>query len=280
MRVHHLNCGTMRPFGGRLVDEAPGILRRAEMVCHCLLLETRDSLVLVDTGFGTADVKDPQLSLPRDFRVLTHPALAPEETALFQVTRLGYDPADVRHIVLTHLDVDHTGGLRDFPWATVHIHQPELQAATAHNAPSRYRPMHWAHQPHWAVDAATSGQSWFGFEAVRNLQGLTDDIMIIPLAGHTTGHTGVAINTGSGWLLHAGDAYFSHQQMATPPRCPAGLRAFQVMVDTHRGQRRHNQQRLHQLAQQHPEAIDIICAHDPTDLRRQPAAEPTPGSAN
>ncbi|WP_373317754.1 MBL fold metallo-hydrolase [Planotetraspora silvatica] len=28
---------------------------------------------------------------------------------------MGYDPADVRHIVVTHLDVDHCGGLPDFP---------------------------------------------------------------------------------------------------------------------------------------------------------------------
>lgn len=45
MRVHHLNCGTMRPFGGRLVDGTGSVLRRAEMVCHCLLLETSGGLV-------------------------------------------------------------------------------------------------------------------------------------------------------------------------------------------------------------------------------------------
>lgn len=178
------------------------------------------------------------------------------------------------------LDPSQVGrGLRDFPWATVHIHGPELQTATAHNTPWRYRPLHWAHQPAWAVYTEPSGQSWFGFEAVRNLQGLTADILIIPLAGHTTGHAGVAINTGAGWLLHAGDAYFSHRQMASSPHCPPGVRAFQAWVDTHRGQRRRNQQRLHQLAQQHPDAIDIVCAHDPTDLRRHSAVESAPGSA-
>ena len=39
MKAHHLNCGTMR---------LPG----APLVCHVLLVETDDGLVLVDSGFG------------------------------------------------------------------------------------------------------------------------------------------------------------------------------------------------------------------------------------
>ena len=262
----------MQQAGGTAVDAAPGYLRRADMVCHCLLLETEESLVLVDTGLGTADVNDPRSSLPRPFRMLTHPALDRQETALHQVRRLGYDPRDVGHIVLTHLDLDHAGGLPDFPWAQVHVHESERRAATANRAPARYRPSHWAHQPHWTIHPRSSGDDWFGFEAVRNLPGLTENIAIIPLPGHTTGHTGVAIDTGSGWLLHAGDAYFSHRQLAVAPHCPPGLSAFQNLVDTDRGLRKHNQRRLHQLARRHSEVVDIVCAHDPADLYRHSAA--------
>ncbi len=35
--------------------------------------------------------------------------------------RLGYSINDVRHIILTHLDLDHAGGLHDFPNAAVHV---------------------------------------------------------------------------------------------------------------------------------------------------------------
>lgn len=38
---------------------------------------------------------------------------------------------DVRHIVLTHLDFDHAGGLDDFPEATVHMLQIERDVAVA-----------------------------------------------------------------------------------------------------------------------------------------------------
>ena len=73
--VHHLNCATMRPrgsLGGRL---AP-----AHVVAHCLLVERPDGLLLVDTGFGTADVADPR-RLGRPFSPRRGPALDPAETA-------------------------------------------------------------------------------------------------------------------------------------------------------------------------------------------------------
>ena len=46
-----------------------------------------------------------------------------------QVEALGYSARDVRHIVVTHLDPDHAGGLSDFPDAEVHIFRAEHKAA-------------------------------------------------------------------------------------------------------------------------------------------------------
>src|SRR5438477_8861370 len=64
MRIHHLSCGTMCPFGGRLWDGRTQVLGPAEIVCHCLLIETEVGLVLVDTGFGTRDVAQPRRLTP------------------------------------------------------------------------------------------------------------------------------------------------------------------------------------------------------------------------
>ena len=74
-------------------------------------------------------------------------------------------------------------------------------------------------------------------------------MLLVPLAGHSRGHTGVAIRTGEGWLLHCGDAYFHHGEIATPPSCPPGLRFFQNLntpTDDQRPQA--NQERLRELA--------------------------------
>ena len=48
MKVHHLNCGTMHPPRGPVC------------VCHVLLVETDNGLVLVDAGFGVDDCADPE----------------------------------------------------------------------------------------------------------------------------------------------------------------------------------------------------------------------------
>ena len=138
-----------------------------------------------------------------------------DQTALHQIRALGFDPADVRDIVLTHLDLDHAGGLIDFPQARVHVYAEELRALQSPRDAAernRYRTVQFAHDPKWTSYSDT-GEPWFGFGAVRQLAGLPDEILLIPLSGHTRGHAGVAVDTGNGWLLNAGDSYFFHGQV-------------------------------------------------------------------
>ncbi|MEM6533336.1 MAG: MBL fold metallo-hydrolase [Myxococcota bacterium] len=44
---------------------------------------------------------------------------AAHNTALAQVRERGFNPSDVKGLVLTHLDFDHAGGIADFPGACV-----------------------------------------------------------------------------------------------------------------------------------------------------------------
>ncbi len=144
--IHHLNCGTMCPHGARLLAGEGGLLEPTRMVCHCLLIEGADGLVLIDTGFGAEDVRRPrQLGLA--FKALVQPQLAVAETAQAQVLARGFQPGDVRHIITTHLDLDHSGGLPDFPDAEVHLLGRELSAALRPSLRerSRYIGAHWAH---------------------------------------------------------------------------------------------------------------------------------------
>jgi glyoxylase-like metal-dependent hydrolase (beta-lactamase superfamily II) len=268
MRVHHLNCGCMCPIGGKLWD---GVSRgmTAQLVCHCLLVETDSSgLVLVDTGFGSRDVEDPYGRLSPLFIHTNRIQFDHRHTALEQVRRHGFSPRDVRHIVLTHLDFDHAGGLEDFPEARVHVLQAEADVAEDRHGmiqSRRYRPEQWDEVRNWRF-YNPGGERWFGFDAVRDLDGLPPEILMVPLPGHTVGHAGVAIDTPDGWLLNAGDAYFHRHEMDPEPHCTPGLAAYQRMMEMDRPTRLHNQERLRELANDGRSDVRIFCSHDPVEL--------------
>jgi glyoxylase-like metal-dependent hydrolase (beta-lactamase superfamily II) len=264
--MHHLNCGTMCPRGARLLAGEGGLIEPTRLVCHCLLIEGAEGLVLIDTGFGNGDTRSPrQLGMP--FNSLVRPQLIHAETAHAQILARGFQPGDVRHIIATHLDLDHSGGLPDFPEAEVHLLPLELSAALKPTLRerARYVGAHWAHNPRW-VEHEPGGDEWFGFESVRILPGSDAEILMIPLPGHTRGHTGVAVREGDGWLLHCGDAYFRQSEVQTPPSCPPGLALFEALTVVNARTRKQNLERLRELARSHSEEVRLVCSHDPTTL--------------
>ena len=268
VRIHHLNCGTCCPVGGRLFDGySRGI--SAHLVCHCLLIETNDGLVLVDTGYGNQDVTRPRERLSDFFLALNRPQLRTEETAVAQIRRLGFAPTDVRHIVVTHLDFDHAGGIEDFPNARIHVTAREKEVADqrrggAFVSRKRYRPQQWDEAANWSLYPFGGGERWFGFDAVRDLEGLPPEILLIPLAGHTWGHAGIAVQEDDGrWLFYAGDAYFHHGEINGEHRtCPPGLRGYQTLMQVDADARMANQRRVRALSTDHADAVRIFCAHD------------------
>lgn len=283
MRIHHLNCGTDCPLGGALFDgRSVGPL--GQIVCHCLLIETdAHGLVLVDTGYGLADIDhphrrpDPRITLP--WRMLLNIRLREHETAIRQIEALGFTANDVRHIIVTHLDFDHAGGLEDFPNATVHVMQREYDDATGPRAGivarNRWRPRQLDGVRHWQRYGAR-GEPWFGFDAVRDLTGLPPELLLVPLPGHTWGHAGVAIRRDDGrWLLHAGDAYFYRGEMRSARRrCTPGLRAYQRLMEVDARSRIDNQSRLRTLSIDRRDEVTVTCTHDPVELERAQAGQP------
>ncbi|MEV5970160.1 MBL fold metallo-hydrolase [Streptomyces sp. NPDC051921] len=338
MRIHHLNCGSVRTIDPTY--DGPASL---PAVNHCLLVETdADGLVLVETGLGLGDVRDPEAALGADWVAMAQPALDEEETAVRQVARLGYDPADVRHILLTHLDVDHCGGLPDFPGARVHVLAAELAAARAESPSYRYRPAHWSHEPDWVTyDLADAGEAgptgpidltgpasptvpagptgptvpsgpaipagpaiptgstdptlptgpndrpsgstgatgatgpaapptaedWYGFTSLR-LEGLPPEFRLVPLGGHTAGHTGVAVRGADRWLLHCGDAYYYHREMEAAKEPHPLMDVVQTSSQVHRDLRIGTQARLRELVRDHGDEVTVFSAHDPWEFAR------------
>jgi glyoxylase-like metal-dependent hydrolase (beta-lactamase superfamily II) len=274
IRIHHLDCACIQglSIGGR------------HLACHCLLLETpRHGLVLVDTGLGRQDLVDPVPRFGVEFSYgYARPKRDTRYAAVERIRALGFQASDLRHIVLTHMDLDHVGGLVDFPHAEVHLHAAELSAACARRgfkAKRRYRPAFWAHAPRFRT-YEEEGERWFGFEAVRDLVGIPEEVLLVPLFGHTLGHCGVAVRHDAGWLLHAGDAYFDPREIeGDKRRCAFQVGLFQAIVQTNRRQRLANQDRLRRLRREDPE-VAVFSAHNPWEFATAAARSlvPTAGS--
>jgi glyoxylase-like metal-dependent hydrolase (beta-lactamase superfamily II) len=250
MLVHHLNCGTM---------DSPG----TPIVCHVLLVETDAGLVLVDSGFGLLDCADPRRIGPS--RHVLNPRFVVEETAARQVEALGFHRDDVRHIITTHFDIDHIGGLADFPEAQVHVTAAE--ALGAMRPPTRaekfrFRPAQWAHGPK-IVEHEPDGEKWRGFAAAKELDAIAPGIVLISLPGHSRGHACVAVDAGHRWVLHCGDAFYYEGTLDGRSPVPLALRLSETMVAFDRKAVRDNHSRLAELyARRDPELL-IVSAHDP-----------------
>lgn len=252
MRVHHLIAALMRP---------PGL--GSAFISHVLLVEAPDGLVLVDSGFGRDDLADmTRVGAARHaLRVVADDAY----TAAGGVQRLGFDPAAVRHIVLTHMDLDHVGGVGDFPNATVHTTANEWRAAVTDTRlldRPRYFPVQWAKATAWQQHEGP-GEAWHdGLSGHRVVDGVT----LVPLAGHTRGHAAVAVEGQDGLIVHAGDAAFDASVFGAQVGGEAltpwwALRGFERFVARQPRRISANHRVLRELDAD--PGVTVITAHDP-----------------
>jgi glyoxylase-like metal-dependent hydrolase (beta-lactamase superfamily II) len=247
-KVYHINCGFLH------VPPQP------KVICHCLLLEDQNGLALVDTGIGLLDVRLPMERLGRSLIENSGFILDEANTAFRQIEKLGLRPADVRHIVLTHCDADHAGGLSDFPQAAVHVSAEEL--SSLEQGQPRYRPIQFAHGPHWQT-YPPSTQQWFGLEARPVALDFQAQVLLIPLFGHTLGHCGVAVKQEDRWVLYVGDAYYLKVETLMDDHPVSALSAQAAVVDE---QRRRSLAKLKQLLRDYPGQIEMFSFHDPTEF--------------
>jgi glyoxylase-like metal-dependent hydrolase (beta-lactamase superfamily II) len=250
MRVHHLNCGSMA---------SPG----ASVICHVLLIETDNGLVLVDSGFGLLDCADPRRIGPT--RHVLRPRFDVAETAARQVEALGFHLEDVRHVIATHFDIDHIGGIADFPDAQIHVTAAE--ALGAMRAPTRterfrFQPAQWAHGPK-VVEHEPNGEKWRGFAAAKELDAISPGIVLVSLPGHSRGHACVAVDAGHRWVLHCGDAFYFEGTLDGRSPVPLGIKFSESLIAFDRKAVHDNHARLAELYARREADLMMVSAHDP-----------------
>lgn len=263
--IHHLHCGSFCPVCAPLFGQKGW---KAHLVCHCLLIETDRGLVLIDTGLGLQDYLNMEKRLGTLVKKVGHIESNLKLSAIQQIQQLGFSPNDVRHIFVTHLDFDHAGGISDFPNATVHVLAAEFNATQSLSVKNklRYKTDQFKQHRYWSFAEHNDGEEWFNLQKVRGLPLFQDEILMIPLLGHTAGHCGIAIKKSDGWLLFCGDAYYSHLELEPKNKLRA-LGIIERLFAENNQQRIHNLKQLQYLAQ-HESSIELICAHDPVEFNR------------
>ena len=122
----------------------------------------------------------------------------------------GYAPEDVELVLVTHLHSDHVGGLtaqdgqRVFPNAEVYVAKAEsdfwLSPEVAAKAPKAAQPFFQSAQA-IATPYIKAGK-WHTFSGA---EAIVDGLQLVPLPGHTPGHTGYEFSSKGQRILFWGD---------------------------------------------------------------------------
>src|SRR5260370_20870246 len=122
----------------------------------------------------------------------------------------GYTPEEVDVVLLTHLHSDHVGGLttqdgkRVFPNADVYVAKAEsdswLSPEIAAKAPKDAQPFFQSAQGIAAPYIKTG--KWHTF---TGSEPIVDGMQLVPLPGHTPGHTGYEVSSKGQKILFLGD---------------------------------------------------------------------------
>jgi glyoxylase-like metal-dependent hydrolase (beta-lactamase superfamily II) len=134
----------------------------------------------------------------------------------------------------------------------------------------------FAHGPVWETYDAV-GERWKGVPAVRQLEELPAQILALPLGGHSRGHAAIAVDTGRGWLVHAGDAYFhlSVIERGDTSGMPWALRGVERFIAFDCQRVRANHVLLAELGKQ--DDMTIFSSHDAVEYDRLRACGPSSG---
>src|SRR5580704_2974967 len=138
----------------------------------------------------------------------------------------GYTPEEVDLVLVTHLHSDHVGGLttqdgkRVFPNADVYVAKAEsdfwLSAENAAKAPKDAQPFFQSAQA-IAAPYIEAGK----WQTFRGSETIVDGMQLVPLPGHTPGHTGYEFSSKGQRILFLGDIVHAQRVQLQHPEITA-----------------------------------------------------------
>jgi glyoxylase-like metal-dependent hydrolase (beta-lactamase superfamily II) len=221
MRIHAIQTGSVRVKRSQVRGRGHGLSRRLRIFAdsqwtdwlptYAWLIDHPEGIIVVDTGQG-ADLLDTVRSLHPYLRWAVRFRVQADEEIGLQLRALGVRTRDVKRVVLTHLHIDHDGGLSHFPYSEILVSRRELN--TAHGWMGRvrgYLPNRW---PTWFNPTALDlGAESFGPFAASQRLTRAGDVIAVATPGHTPDHLSVAVVHEGITYVIAGDASYTEADM-------------------------------------------------------------------
>jgi N-acyl homoserine lactone hydrolase len=214
--------------------------------------------ILVDTGLHPSIATDGRENFGRTGARFGHPALEPGADLPAQLRRRGLDPGEIPVVVMTHMHIDHTSAISEFPNSTFVLSEVEWEAATVGPRPllNGYRRAHFDYAfDYRTIDFDRAGvDSYASFGRAFDLFG-DGSIRLAYTPGHSAGHISPICRLRERDFVIGGDAVYTEAQLEGS--APAAPRPF----DAHNYRR--SIQELKLFKREYPQAI-VTPGHDPS----------------
>jgi glyoxylase-like metal-dependent hydrolase (beta-lactamase superfamily II) len=227
-------------FGGDPEKRVEGM----DFFCWLIVTDTGRP-IMVDTGFFSGIAE----------RVGHTPLFEPADG----VRMLGFDPAKIDDVIVTHAHYDHTGNLGDFPNARFHMGATEMASITG--------PL-MTHPTTRGGFGKRDVKSLVGFVYEDRMRFLADEDEVFPgirsfiVPGHTTGQLALEVDTARGPVIVASDAVHIYSELESERPFPV-FHDMGAMIMSYR------------KIKARAERPDLIVpGHDADVTRRYPAASP------
>ncbi|MFD0869339.1 MULTISPECIES: MBL fold metallo-hydrolase [Paenibacillus] len=178
-----------------------------------LIRHPKNGYFLFDTGYSTRFREATRLVPYRLMRLATPVRITEQEHALVQLQAMGVEPDEVT-VILSHMHVDHTGGIHDFPRSQIIVNKVEWEF-TQGRSPLRLFPHAYLSSLFNQIDPnrvrLIDFDSSSGYGPLPQAVDLLGDesLVLVPLPGHSVGQMGLLINhTRQGRVLLCADAVY------------------------------------------------------------------------
>jgi len=214
--------------------------------------------VLVDTGLHPSIATDGQENFGRMGARVGNPSLQPGADVAAQLRARNFDPGEIPVVVMTHMHIDHTSAISEFPNSTFVVSEVEWEAATVGSKPlmNGYRRAHFDYAfDYRTIDFDRAGiDSYSSFARCFDLFG-DGSIRLAYTPGHSAGHMSVIAHLAERDFVIGGDATYTEGQLEGS--APLAPRPF----DAHNYRR--SLQELKLFRSEFPNAI-VTPGHDPS----------------